>query len=127
MGPVGAHLARGVPLGRLGPPIARYARLPLPAPVRTTAAGAAGCVLYIDRFGNMITNLSAGLLAPRRRSVITYGSRRCRVVSSYGAGQEHEVIAVGGSTGYIELAVRNGSAAARCRAAVGDRVQLRCG
>ncbi len=126
MGPVGAYLARGMPLGRFGPPTARYKRLPLPAPTHTAAGTHTGCVLYIDRFGNLITNLSAALPAPHRRSVITYGSRRCRVVSSYGAGTAHEVIAVGGSTGYIELAVRNGSAAARCRAAVGDRVQLKC-
>lgn len=123
MGPVGAHLARGVALSRLGPPTMRYASLPIPAPQRMGNT-LQGRVLYIDRFGNLITNLPAARLAPRRPPTVRYRSRRCRIVSSYGAGTRGELIAVAGSTGYIELATSQGSAGAACRANVGDRVTL---
>lgn len=122
MAPVAAHVARGVPLSRLGPTISRYTALPLP-PLTRTATTITATIGYIDRFGNLITTLPAEVLVPGAR--VTYKSRRCRVVSTYGAGQPGELIAVAGSTGYIEVAVRNGSAATCCRARVGDRVEMR--
>jgi len=121
MGPVAAHVARGVPLSRLGPTISRYTALPLP-PLKRTSTTVTASVGYIDRFGNLITTLPAEQLVPGAR--VTYKGRRCRVVSAYGAGKAGELIAVAGSTGYIEVAVRNGSAATRCRARVGDRLVM---
>lgn len=123
MGPVGAHLAHGVPLSRLGRPAASFHPLPVPS-LRRAANRVTGSVIYIDHFGNLMTNLPSSLLVRQRHARLAYQSRRCPVVPSYGAGKAGALVAVAGSTGYIELAVRNGSAAARCRARVGERVAL---
>jgi S-adenosylmethionine hydrolase len=123
MGPVAARLAQGLPLSRLGPATTHYAPLPLPRMARIGRT-VRGCVAYIDHFGNLITNLPTSLLASQRFTCLTYRTHRCRVVPSYGTGQPRELIAVAGSTGYIEVALPSASAAARYRAKVGDRVLL---
>ena len=57
--PVAGHCSRGVALGRLGPPVRRVARLALPAP-RRAGGRVVGEVLLADRFGNLLTNVTAG-------------------------------------------------------------------
>jgi S-adenosylmethionine hydrolase len=60
MGPVAAHVAAGVDIGNLGPPMDpnKAVRLVLPSPVLVSKDGSiAGAVLYTDHFGNMVTNI----------------------------------------------------------------------
>ena len=63
-----------------------------------------------------------GLPGGLHRPVVQYKRRRVRVVTSYAAGAPRELVAVGGSLGYLELAVRDGSAARMCHAVRGDDV-----
>ena len=121
--PVAAELAHGRPLRQLGIPVHRYKTLAIP-PLRRAARTLTGCVLHLDTFGNLITNLPASLLAPPSRWEVRYQRRRVRVVSSYEEGRPNELLALTGSLGYVELAVRNDSAAARYRAARYDQVRL---
>ena len=121
MGPVAAHLACGTPLARVGPPVTRYQALDLP-PVRRTVRGVTGEVVSIDAFGNVITNVPASSLRGSARPRVEYKRRPVRVVSSYAAGKTGELVAVRGSIGYIELAIRNGSAAKQFHAKRGDSV-----
>ena len=121
--PVAAHLARGVRLASLGVPVTRYQPLPLPV-LRQTAGCLIGQVVYIDTFGNLITNLPAAALTSSRRPTVRYHRAPARMVSSYGDGRSGELIAVAGSLGYVELAIPNASAAARYWARRGDRVEL---
>ncbi len=65
--------------------------------------------MYIDAFGNVITNLPAAVLTPR--AIVKFRNRKARVVSSYAEGRPRELIAVVGSLGLVELAIREGSAA----------------
>src|SRR5207237_739042 len=57
--PAAAHLALGVPLGELGPPIdpGELVRLEIPQPERI-AGGIRATVLAVDRFGNAALNLT---------------------------------------------------------------------
>src|SRR5262249_29312752 len=59
--PVAAHLAGGVPLTKLGRPLARVRALALPRP-RRAGQGWQGQVIHVDHFGNLITNLGAAEL-----------------------------------------------------------------
>lgn len=121
--PVAAHLARGVRLSSLGVPATRYQTLPLPV-LQKAAGRVMGQIVYIDTFGNLITNLPVGLLASSRRGALRYHQHSVRVVFSYGDGRSGELIAIAGAHGFIELAVRNGSAAARMKARRGERIEL---
>jgi len=54
-------LSRGVPIQKLGPALKEFVRLDWPEP-RVRRGGLEGEVVYIDRFGNAITNLEGRLL-----------------------------------------------------------------
>src|SRR5262249_43143045 len=56
--PVAAHLSRGVPLRKLGPALRDFVGLAWPSP-RRTKREVIGEVVYVDRFGNAITNIEA--------------------------------------------------------------------
>ena len=60
--PVAAWLAKGIHVERFGDPITDYVTLPLPAPVFLQENTIEGEVVYIDRFGNLITNIHDTML-----------------------------------------------------------------
>jgi len=106
--PVAAHLARGVNWEELGPPAPALHRLTLPEP-RLDPEGLTGQVLTFDRFGNAITNLRAAHLDPATRRVRAAG-RDIPLETTYGRVPSGEPVALVGSSGRLEIAVRNGDA-----------------
>ncbi|MYI83315.1 MAG: SAM-dependent chlorinase/fluorinase [Chloroflexi bacterium] len=111
--PAAAFLACGGALEQLGPPVADPIELPLSRP-RSEGARLLGEVLHVDRFGNAITNLArsdieAIAAGPGR---VEAGGRRLALARTYGDVAEGEPLALIGSADLLELAVRNGSAAA---------------
>jgi S-adenosylmethionine hydrolase len=78
-------------------------------------------VIHIDRFGNAITNLVLADV-PRNPVFLVQGVHIYGVTATY---QESELAAIIGSTGRVEIAVRNGSAARDLGIQVGGRVSVR--
>lgn len=66
-------------------------------------------VWYIDRFGNIITNLHKDQLKGKAFKVLVNG-KEVPLVKSYGYGKPGEIIALFGSEGLLEIAVNEGSA-----------------
>lgn len=142
--PLAASLAADVPLHALGLVVTDPARLP--APVLALDAGhVVGEVLHIDHYGNVITSIGecrwhgAGelVLTPRfgpRRPGITFeaasavvqaGGQTVRGVGrTYADSEPDGLAALIGSSGFLELAVNHGSAAARLGVQVGDAVEV---
>lgn len=118
--PAAAQLARGTPLHALGPahdaPLVRRT----PEPQRQADGSVLGEIISVDRFGNAITNC----LSIRGGSVEA-GGRTMTVVRTYADVAPGEPAAIVGSSGLIEVAVRDGSAAALLGLARGDRVLFR--
>ena len=111
--PAAAHLACGGALGDLGPPAEGLATLALPEPSRE-ADGVRGEVLHIDRFGNAITNVEASMLPEAAGGVrVSAGGRVLPLRRTYADAAPGEVLALVGSGGRLEIAVREGSAADR--------------
>jgi len=124
LAPVAAALARGAALQRFGPATHQFQPLPLPIP-RRRGLTVSGCIVHIDHFGNLLTSLPAQLAATAAGRVrIRFGRQTARVVSSYGEGRRGELLALAGSSGYLELAIRDGSAAKRFRARRGAPITL---
>jgi S-adenosylmethionine hydrolase len=120
--PVAAHLSRGVSIGKLGPAQNDFVRLRWPKP-RKTANAIEGEIIYVDRFGNAITNLPNDYA--EGGSELTAGSRRVGPVKSfYQAVPVGRAVVVPGSSGFLEIAIHNGSAARKLGIGVGDRVRL---
>ena len=104
-GPVAAHLANGLPIDRLGPPVSDVSRAAgWPAP-----EGLNGEVIHADAYGNLVTNVArAGL--PASYEVIV-GRHRVRNGDYYAAVAPGELVALVGSANLLEISARDASAA----------------
>jgi S-adenosyl-L-methionine hydrolase (adenosine-forming) len=117
LAPVAGHLSLGVPPAELGPRVTTWERLRLPQPVELPD-GIRGEVVIVDHFGNLVTNIPAHAL-PSRWSVRLPGGEAARSVRTYGEAEPGVLVALTGSSGRLEVAVVNGSAAARLGLGVG--------
>ncbi|MBD2093134.1 SAM-dependent chlorinase/fluorinase [Microcoleus sp. FACHB-1515] len=121
--PVGAHLARGVPLAELGNPIDLHSliQLSLPNPA-STKDGWTGCIQAIDRFGNLITNIPADVLPPRW--FVSIAQTRIAGSFTYADRPVGELLALVGSHGFVEIAINCGSAQAALKLAIGTPIKI---
>ncbi len=117
--PAAARVACGEALDQLGEPLPEPVRRRTPQPRRLADGSLDGEVLTIDRFGNVMTNLVA-----RHAAFVRAADQTVRVVRTYGDASPGELVALVGSSGFIELAVRDGNAARQCCLERGARVVL---
>ncbi|NIN72940.1 MAG: hypothetical protein GTO46_13640 [Gemmatimonadetes bacterium] len=121
--PAAAHLASGLALERLGPPVEELCLLSIDPPLRGEDE-IEGRVVHVDRFGNLITDIpgewvdSSWLFEVNGREL---GNLR-RTYSDVGVGEAAVVI---GSAGTVEVSAREDSAAEKYGAARGDPVRAR--
>jgi S-adenosylmethionine hydrolase len=125
--PAAAHLARGISLDALGPPVTDLVSLPWPHPEPQDDGSLHVRVLHIDRFGNIILHLRSEDVGdwPWREIAFEVAGRQL-------VGLHHTFadvlpgmpVAYVGSSGYVELGVRNGSAAAEWGIVVGTCVRV---
>jgi S-adenosyl-L-methionine hydrolase (adenosine-forming) len=115
-GPTGARIAAGRPLSELG-------RSSTTVPMRLEEAWATKVgeawraqVLHCDHFGNVISNLPLRALA----RITAVNGAKVRTVETYEDGQPNELLALVGSSGRIEFALREGSAAMRLHVSPGE-------
>jgi len=125
--PVAAHLSQGRSLKRLGPAANRFVKLDWPRP-KGKGNSIEGEIVYIDRFGNAITNIDAGSVAGIGPDceLRASGKRLCPLKSSYQAVPPGRPEAVVGSCGLLEIAVNGGSAASLLGLKVGSGVLVQC-
>lgn len=119
--PVAAHLAAGMPLETVGPPIADPVILPSPAPWRGPGT-VHGVVVHVDRFGNLITNLPGGW-ALEIGEIEVDGRTVAPVRDTYASVSAGQAVALVGSAGFIEISIRDGSAARELPAVRGATVR----
>jgi S-adenosylmethionine hydrolase len=126
--PVAGWLSKGVAPAEFGPQVSDYVRLPLRKVEHVGAHSLRGEVLRVDKFGNLITNIgeldAPALFAsqPPPVSILVSGETITRICRSYSEGGDGEIFAIIGSSGYLELAARQASAAERLGAGVGTPV-----
>ena len=117
--PVAAQLAMGTLLEVVGDPLHDPVRRRTPQPRRLADGSLEGEVLTVDRFGNVMTNLVA-----RQAASVDVAGQRVRVVRTYGDAAPGELVALVGSSGFVEIAVRDGHAAGQWRITRGHRAVL---
>ncbi len=151
--PAAAHLAAGLSIMALGPPVRDPITFPPPR-LEVAPSGVTGEVLHADHFGNVITSIGqlvwSGdelLLEPAFQgargkiqeagnggqvrfkasevAVVVGGREIAGVHRAYAEAEPGEALALVGSNAHLEIAVREGSAARRLELRPGDAVVLR--
>jgi S-adenosylmethionine hydrolase len=120
--PVAARLVQGALLDSLGGTLNDYVRLDL-AEARFIGGVWRGEIVYVDRFGNCITNITAPAKSTGRARVA--GRIEVHLRQFYQQGAPGEPIAVVGSTGLLEIAINGGNAAQSLGLKIGDVVEVR--
>ena len=105
----------------LGPAVDDPVSWPDPQPRRLSNGRLRAEVVYVDRFGNLVTNvrLAERESAELRDLRIVVGGVCVVVCRTYADVEKGTLLALVGSDGYLEIAVREGSAAERLGLDVG--------
>lgn len=125
--PVAAHLAAGVPPAQFGKRIDDHLRLNFFAPVHTGKHTWTGSILKVDHFGNLITNFHIDEFSQARIrpfEMIAGLKTISRLALTFTECAPGEVFAVVGSSGYLEVACNQGSAAKALGCGAGSPVEL---
>ena len=127
LAPVAAQLSLGLEPERLGPTLTQIQTLDWHEPV-VAENRIEGAVRWIDRFGNLITNITASMLAPGRAAggltIDCAGHEIAGLSDFYGQHSRGTLAALVGSSGYLEIAVAEGNAAQALSVAVGTPVAV---
>jgi len=122
--PVVGHLAAGVPLERLGRALRDLERpFSFPPPGEENGCPV-GEVLHVDTYGNLITNLPGAVLPARFRVQLGSTVIEDAPHAHYQAVAPGAPLSLVGSTGLLEVSVRDGSAAEVLGAGRGVRVRI---
>jgi len=127
--PVAAALAKGVDPLTFGPQIKDYVRFALPAVRKAGDKALEGIVLHIDRFGNVITNITPGDLGTvgpdaKPRVFKVNGKPISSHRRYYAESNVDELFSLVGSSGYFEISALRKPAARLLEAKRGIKVEL---
>ncbi|MBN1868623.1 SAM-dependent chlorinase/fluorinase [Candidatus Sumerlaeota bacterium] len=126
--PAAARLAQGEPFESVGGPVENMRRLRLIENVRVREKGIAGRIMYIDTFGNLLTNVTPDLLPGEiRRDAfsLAFKSHVIRgITPHYAAVPSNHPLMYWGSSGVLEIAINRGSAARKWDARLGEWFDL---
>jgi S-adenosylmethionine hydrolase len=128
--PVAARLTVGVLPEALGPavPPGDIVRIEFPKPVRADARTLRGEIIYVDRFGDCISNIGADDLAEIDESRVKVEIASLSLSGlgrSYADTSRGTALALIGSAGFLEIAASGASAAKNFGLKVGDPVLLK--
>jgi S-adenosyl-L-methionine hydrolase (adenosine-forming) len=128
--PVAAYLAKEVDSLKFGDEIEDYVRFSAPKPKAVDGNRLRGVVLKVDRFGNLITNITpqdAPMIfgADPKAFKIVAGSREITEIhNAYAEAAPGEVFGILGSMGFLEIAANRGAAAQLTGAGKGSDVSV---
>jgi S-adenosyl-L-methionine hydrolase (adenosine-forming) len=122
--PVAARLSLGQPITDFGDVINSLAVLPLDAARRAKDGSVTGHIIHIDGFGNLVTDIKEDKLPGDRPGVLVRVGGRLITGLSRTFADRPGLLALVGSSGYLEIAQRDGNAAATLGVRVGDEVYI---
>ncbi|MCG3181582.1 MAG: Adenosyl-chloride synthase [Phycisphaerae bacterium] len=130
MAPAAAALSRRGQIAELGPATDRMQQLDLPAAADQPDGTLRGQVIYVDRFGNCVTNIGPDRLRDaivRAPGLTIYAGGHCvgALKKTYADVEPNQPLALLGSCERLEIAVNLGSAAERLGLSPGSEIILR--
>ena len=131
--PVAGWLSKGVEVDKFGEPITDYAKFLSPKPKRVGDQLLKGVTLRVDKFGNIVTNISPEDVPqlfqenPPPFKIIINQQEITRLNLSYTMGKPSEIFAIVGSSGFLEICTNRGSAAKALNVGRGAEVGVMLG
>ena len=123
--PVAAYISCGVSLTDLGPEISDITMLSVPQP-KITENEIIGEIIWIDNFGNAITNVSMETLKSTsfntKCTIQIAGIKIDHLSNFYDESDIGSTLALANSSGNIEIAVNQGSASSTLNIKVGEKI-----
>ncbi|MBN2324747.1 MAG: SAM-dependent chlorinase/fluorinase [Spirochaetes bacterium] len=122
--PLVAYVVSGAPLKAVGTPTETIKKLTIPVP-ETGRDVVVGRVIYIDHFGNLVTNIPSRLVKENDEVSVRHGKKKTPVgkpQKTYGEVGAGTCLPVTGSRGYLEIAVNGGSARDVLGIRMGDEI-----
>jgi len=130
-GPVAAHLACRADVSNVGDPIEDFVRLDLPRPTVTKSGSVQATVAHVDRFGNVVLNLTRpvmeGFMERMKASGFTASAGSTQVAqrfSTYGEAPRGTPFLLFNSSGFLEIAANQARASDILKLRAGDSVEL---
>lgn len=127
LAPVAAAILNGLAIRSLGPQPATFKLLDIPVPAME-GRSLRGQVIYVDGFGNLITNITAtaaaGLADPACLAVVCAGRPAGPLRTAYACVRAGEPLALVNSMGLVEVAVNQGRACDVLQAGFGAEVTV---
>lgn len=125
--PAAAHLARGAKPSTFGKLVTDAIHLATTVPTRQARRAWTGAVLHVDCFGNLVTNFHVSEFDDVRKGPFEFSvglQRVARLALTFAECPAGELFAIVGSSGYVEIAVNQGSAAKQLGCGAGAPVDL---
>lgn len=122
MASVAGHLSKKAIFSEVGAIITDPVKIITPNSVKTKN-NVVGEVIYIDHFGNMVTNITRAMLDEFCIEKINIGKKSiAKIVRTYSSVKRGVLLATYGSSDFLEIAINCGSAQACLTAKIGDAV-----
>jgi S-adenosylmethionine hydrolase len=127
--PVAAHLLNGMAFDEVGDKISDFITLDFDS-IQKSGSSIQGEVIYIDRFGNIITNIPKNMLTnhPSENAIIefSFGKKSYKIpfVPSYGHVSLNQMLATIGSNDFFEISINQGNAAEELKVKPGSLVSI---
>ncbi|MBL6955425.1 MAG: SAM-dependent chlorinase/fluorinase [Chlorobium phaeobacteroides] len=127
--PAAAHLANGVEPSRLGKAIDPDSCIRIGFPENSPCDSGSsweGTVLYADVYGNLITSFTGDMITGKEETagIRTENGDILSVYRTYADVAQGVALAYTGSSGFLEIAIRNGNASGILGLEAGDRITL---
>jgi S-adenosylmethionine hydrolase len=127
--PVAAYLAKQVDSHKFGDEIEDYVRFAAPKPKATGEGRLRAVVLKVDRFGNLITNVTPQdaptiFTGKAAFKIVVGGKEITEIHNAYAEGAPGEVFGIVGSMGYLEIVANRAAAAQITGAGKGSEVSI---
>lgn len=119
-GPAAARLAAGFPFDAIGPRHNDLFVLPVPR-ARMVDGRPSGVVIHTDHFGNLVTSIYQGDV-PAEATAVEILDQRAPLVRTY--GDREGLVALIGSSGYLEVAIAGGNASEALGAPAHGRIEV---
>ena len=126
--PTAAYLACGVPMEEFGPIVSKYEKLSFQIPQKVSGEYQ-GFILHIDKFGNIITNIPSSLIPDAVKEVKLLLSNgkvyNIPLVNFYVEVPKGSILAIRGSSGFLEISINQGNAASTLKVNRGEKIILK--